>query len=272
MAVIEAIPGVAITVQVAGRPLKEWPDDNEDPRHHAVVRYVEAVSGQEFDIKVQVQDEAVFQENSLTFHVHIDGQRTQSFTSWPGGRKVTIFRGIRDATSMRRYRFSNLQISESVGMVEMSFRLQPAASDDHHLDDEPEQLDGLGEIQVLMYHTRKIDEPRKRQPLPRNYREQSIVSEKMLKGQSVSHCVAYVSIYISNPTRTNQIPDLAQQCRSEHCGWRLMVRKHCFRGAWHILLGKPRLPIFSFAIVHLVRLAHRIHYNILICCQSRSRS
>lgn len=72
MAIIDSVPGVEVSICVDKVPLTEYPDDEQEGGH-TTSRYVEAVSGREFTIKLEVTEAAVFVSDRIAFDVYIDG-------------------------------------------------------------------------------------------------------------------------------------------------------------------------------------------------------
>lgn len=74
MAVLDELPGVEVSIEVDGEPLKEYEDADREQAAETVVRYVEATSEAAFKIKFAVKNEAkTFLGDRLAFRVYIDG-------------------------------------------------------------------------------------------------------------------------------------------------------------------------------------------------------
>jgi hypothetical protein len=89
MAIIRDIPGVKVSIESKGRPLKEYDDDGESDsnwklkgvkssKKRRISKYLECESDAEFNVKLKVTsafdlDEGNGQYDSITFRVLVDG-------------------------------------------------------------------------------------------------------------------------------------------------------------------------------------------------------
>lgn len=66
--------GIEMTVQVDGRNLQEYNDDDEVPQENVVSRYVQAISEAEFAINIKVPSDYRFTSTSLNFRAYAEGK------------------------------------------------------------------------------------------------------------------------------------------------------------------------------------------------------
>lgn len=80
MAVIEALPGVEVTIEVDGQPLHEYIDADSDEAEDSrtVTRYVEAQNDQVFRIACTVTPRFEFAGDLVGFPSRVDGQEFHS--------------------------------------------------------------------------------------------------------------------------------------------------------------------------------------------------
>ncbi len=112
MVVTDDIPGLEVTVTVNDEALKEYHETGLDEGERMTTRYIEAVSGQQFAIKMRVDDSFLFKGNCISFHVYVDGQRAHA----PFIKKITRTHGrisegqnTNHGTKVKRYRFASLE-------------------------------------------------------------------------------------------------------------------------------------------------------------------
>ncbi|KAI1458285.1 hypothetical protein F4805DRAFT_425164 [Annulohypoxylon moriforme] len=83
MAILEEVPGIEVTVVVAGRDATEYddPDASEQPNEAAdcptSTKYIECIDGANFSVKYHLTNDYdwSYQNHSLTFTLHADGTR-----------------------------------------------------------------------------------------------------------------------------------------------------------------------------------------------------
>lgn len=83
MAISPALPGVEVIVQVDGQALHEYDDEHmeeslrHEPKHlraKASSKYIEAITGQEFAIEVELTKDFEAMPHGLVFDLHADGR------------------------------------------------------------------------------------------------------------------------------------------------------------------------------------------------------
>jgi hypothetical protein len=81
MAVLDSLPGLAVSVSVAAKELPEYECRDEKPSgalaNKSVLRYIESISDAEFVINFQVSPPFQFGCAALDFKVCIDGHRVK---------------------------------------------------------------------------------------------------------------------------------------------------------------------------------------------------
>ncbi|KAK3069673.1 hypothetical protein LTR53_011790 [Teratosphaeriaceae sp. CCFEE 6253] len=162
MAIFPDVPGMAVTIDVHGRDVLEYDDDENDTAETATVsKYVEAVSGAEFGIAFRFKpEEYPFGDDSIQYRYYVDGtranKRTHRLKDIRGGHRIVTqgaVRGSHDTRVSQAMLFSELTVGT------LSFPLAPKAHDLANLfsgDDPPDaslinKLSDLGTIRVECY-------------------------------------------------------------------------------------------------------------------------
>ncbi|GAB7364864.1 hypothetical protein MBLNU230_g5656t1 [Neophaeotheca triangularis] len=224
MAVTDALPGVEVTVEVDGQPLKEFTDQELEEEPRTITRYVEAVSGKRFILKVEVNKHAKFHGNNYRVSVEVDGHSAQQrLINKPKKSGTPIMASIEgflvSGTEVKEFMFSGLDL----------------ACDGKVLNKEAEVVKKLGVIGVAIEHrniTGISKFKNKTTPDP-----VGVLSEKALKGEAISHTVEYGG---TKTTKTNG-------CRTkEVCGQPCPAATYLFKyrsnAALRSLLIIPRAP------------------------------
>jgi hypothetical protein len=76
---LEEFPGISVTVCVEGKPLKEYSDDAITDEDGTVIRYIEAVTGKNFEVHLGVEKGTNITRSHIGCHVRVDG----SFVGYP---------------------------------------------------------------------------------------------------------------------------------------------------------------------------------------------
>ncbi|KAK3112409.1 hypothetical protein LTR53_011356 [Teratosphaeriaceae sp. CCFEE 6253] len=185
MVAVDILPGIDVTIRINGQPLSEHEDPDEEQEDRTVTRYVQAVSGQIFDICISARKDFRSAGDALSFHIHTDGSpkavdvplvlntacRTRNYTR--------ISRGcLQGANMVKRYRFAAFETStQGLGSIT------------------PASVKGLGSIII------KIAQIRMTQANTATDGCGSIskigsVPEKALKGQTITHSVGFTSAVV----------------------------------------------------------------------------
>ncbi|KAK4575330.1 hypothetical protein LTR86_001184 [Recurvomyces mirabilis] len=123
MAIHLDFPGLEVTVDVGYSPLLEYRDDDTEESDAHCTNYVEAVSGAEFGVAIQIDSHAYpNSDRHLLVKFFADGRRikTKDFTSQMIGdrsaRKRSVYHGVYERTPdgavTRPLLFSDLQMTE----------------------------------------------------------------------------------------------------------------------------------------------------------------
>lgn len=117
MAILDSLPGVEITVVVDGEDLHEYQDTDMEDEENTVTKYVEAVTGANFAIKIMVPKKFGFEGTCLSFHVLVDGAEAEHPLIQPRhvrrAPKVRSVEGARVSnTHIRKFRFTELETGE----------------------------------------------------------------------------------------------------------------------------------------------------------------
>ncbi len=116
MAISEHLPDVKVEIRVDGKALKEYQDhDFEEESERTSTRYIEAASGQNFSIVIELLPKFHFRGDSVSFEIHTDGK----YTSCSVFRKGTTMHvserkgpNAVDASNKLRYCFNLLETGE----------------------------------------------------------------------------------------------------------------------------------------------------------------
>jgi hypothetical protein len=77
MAVLDALPGVEVSVSASGKELTEYEERKEEDEPLAVktvLRYIESISGSEFMINLKISPPFRFDYPQIGFRVFVDGK------------------------------------------------------------------------------------------------------------------------------------------------------------------------------------------------------
>ncbi|KAL1302742.1 hypothetical protein AAFC00_003094 [Neodothiora populina] len=200
MAIIPGVPGLEVSIVVDGKPLHEYVDEYEEEEEHVgditkkVTRYVECQSGKAFGVQVKFRPgfKSVAEREVATAAVSIDGLPIDHlhYDRRFRNRRKDIFNHIF---------YGPAHIESGQG------RYKPMLFTDLGLDGENMQVERalpikhLGTISVKIQRGMKV--ARNANTLERSGLHRPSVSEKALKGSSVSH---YVNLgeaqHVSEPT------------------------------------------------------------------------
>ncbi|KAG9550739.1 hypothetical protein KCU71_g14049, partial [Aureobasidium melanogenum] len=90
MAVLDGLPGVEVTVIVDGEDLHEYWDADMEDEEDTVTKYIEAVDGAHFAVKIKVTEDATFKGDTLAFKIKVDGSMIRQPLIEPmKGRRLT---------------------------------------------------------------------------------------------------------------------------------------------------------------------------------------
>jgi hypothetical protein len=118
MAVLDAYPSIKVQIEVNGAPLQEYGDDEEDSTPGTVVKYIEAITGAEFEIVCEITPR--WPVCDILFKFFVDQHYTNgSFVmknQYHGSVARHIERGVRlrkgGQELIQKYQFAALSIGE----------------------------------------------------------------------------------------------------------------------------------------------------------------
>lgn len=116
MAIIDDLPGVKIEVTVEGVAREEHTDPDVAEDERTITRYIEAATGQEFVVNIELLPDFEFKGTCVAFEVSIDGRQVDSPTLTKSSTFRTISsKGVELAGGMiRKYRFADLETGEFI--------------------------------------------------------------------------------------------------------------------------------------------------------------
>ncbi|KAI0476945.1 hypothetical protein F4859DRAFT_68656 [Xylaria cf. heliscus] len=194
MAILKNIPGLEVTVQVAGTELVEYDADEEETKSLAesttcptATKYIQCIDEAEFAIKIVASRRYAwrYKKHSLYFGVHIDGNYAASRVISSPGDTMAINNKIAFCPQSRRWKNYNLKFS-AISTTDDS-RKEIVAQD-------REIVKNLGQIKVVV--ERRVKCGRKRGGAIRrtNPTQKFELAEKAMKGKAISHGTAFLSV------------------------------------------------------------------------------
>ncbi|OBT76398.1 hypothetical protein VF21_03624 [Pseudogymnoascus sp. 05NY08] len=194
MAILEAVPGVDVSILINGQLIEEHIDADEEVEGplapKTVVRYIEAISDAEFAVKASVLP--AFRENKqavddLVFHVKVDGKWAAGIiwqsavgnihSPWNSNIEGFYCDDATGRSTVNPFKFSDVEIVE--------------VADKAKIDQDVKDAAALGQItvEVLRAKSGPITNSGYRAKLP----EQALseISEKAIKGRALSHGTAF---------------------------------------------------------------------------------
>ncbi|GAB7364863.1 hypothetical protein MBLNU230_g5655t1 [Neophaeotheca triangularis] len=243
MAIIDAAPGIEVTVEIDGLHLEEYRDDDltEDPL--TANRYIQAHSRKTFLVRVNVYPGALMYGNCIQAELTVDGNRVGKVNLHEDCTR--IFTGVRISDSHRKlFVFSELDFTE----------------EDETAHQQDRVVTRLGQISVKLYHRNLTyhDPPNRAgnpngglrdgngmKQAPRLDMPEPVgpVTEKDVKGQALSHSIGFGDKVVDygQPPRGNRIRKIeAIACRPNLAG--NFVFKYRSKASLQALLIIPRTP------------------------------
>ncbi|KAK5711520.1 hypothetical protein LTR17_018348 [Elasticomyces elasticus] len=168
MVAIDLLPNFDISIKVDGQPFKEYENHDEAEQARNVTSYIEAVSGRLFEIHMVAQNNFRCQGDCLSFTIHVDGSPT------------SLHNLILKKSALENGKYTRIS--------------QGVPQGDHKVKREAGNTADLGSIVIRVTHTVVVgpiashDVPITTLPGAGN------LTEKMLKGRSVSHSVGYMLV------------------------------------------------------------------------------
>lgn len=120
MAISQDVPGLKVEIRVNKEPLKEYDDDPDEPHEpRSVTKYVEAVSGAEFEIVIKLTC-SLSLEHDCKAIISIDGKRARHPIFYKEKYPIVEshhFKGVTSSQSGKWFR-ENFCFSElNIGMI-----------------------------------------------------------------------------------------------------------------------------------------------------------
>lgn len=196
MAISDNVPGVKVTVAVDGTDLTEYRDEDLEEEEGTTTRFIEAKTGQTFEVRITVDRGFHFAGDTLACYVSLDGQwvhtpligqdscRFQSHCRTSSG-------ALTGDGMLRKYQFAELEGKSSICLYEAFSHADPGplVNDGCMTTEDAKQFKELGTIKVRVAHRRKTA------MIGRNgeaqFADTLSVPEKALKGQAMSHRAQY---------------------------------------------------------------------------------
>lgn len=192
MAILPGLNGIDISITVDNEALNEYEDRDDPEAEGSITRYIEAVNGQTFAIRIRVNVTAQFQGSGLSFQIYIDNAPGHGSVDNPliARDEVVLLGEVLETSEgvhvrgrrVQRYRFSDVTTTSTQNI--------PAST--------LPSLLHLGRIRVEVHHidydecigdAAKVAAPQAIEPVP----------ESALKGRDVSHSVGYVAEHACQP-------------------------------------------------------------------------
>ncbi|KAI9688424.1 MAG: hypothetical protein M1822_001373 [Bathelium mastoideum] len=186
MAILPGLSGLKVTIQVGNRDACEYTDEESEGKNSSppyVSKFIEAISGACFAVKLHLTSDFPYQSNDLKFGIYIDGEHLMQLTrnekqdqGLVQYSKICIVEGQYqnqpEGRVFRHFVFSKLIVDED-------------AADTYQ---QPCDVAGLGEIVVKIWRvnvTESIMQHRSEQKPCK--KASGPISEKALKGRALSH-------------------------------------------------------------------------------------
>ena len=202
-------------VLVNGSPLREYDDDEASVAPKSITKYVEAVSGAAFHVRIS-WDGGYPPQHGLCIRTRLDGKfvRSMTFRAWEmQTKKEYIMRGkLYTGNREKEFKFSPLTIGKQPNLLE-SITCQ---ADVHPVEDDSptvapdlkRAVSAAGQISVECFAAENVrprppqfqktkEAPRTQAPAqPQPQRQPQLsefrtIPEKAVKGSSLSHCARY---------------------------------------------------------------------------------
>ena len=134
MAILDRVPGLVVTIGVAGQDIIEYHDaDEQEPQPLTHYAYVQAQSGAKFGIATKFDASAFpYANDTIYFRLYLDGTFICNWERTPtslrsGMRRLMDHVGMElgDRTVLREFSFAELNIGIIPSRTSRSFALDP---------------------------------------------------------------------------------------------------------------------------------------------------
>ncbi|KAK5710576.1 hypothetical protein LTR15_012905 [Elasticomyces elasticus] len=186
MVTTDLLPGIAFSVTVNGQALEEYEDHDQEPEDRKVIRYVEACSGQTFEIRTTAQKGFKTSGGCLAMDIYIDG------SDEPVDRP--LIRNVRSKSD--KYTHVSLGCQKSMNEARLyCFAPLKTAEDGPTFMGDPTKVKDLGSIVIKLQlrHALQTLQPSDEDVASRFEKKAQGVgalSEKSVKGHAFSHTVS----------------------------------------------------------------------------------
>lgn len=114
---LDDAPGLRVTVEVHGRTLPEYNDEDEDIQNGIQrTKYIEATTGVEFGVNTHKDRTYLYPKDDLEVQVHLDGKFACSRVLYNGYVGSSLVAGIKSSScgqwSLERFTFADLRPSK----------------------------------------------------------------------------------------------------------------------------------------------------------------
>ncbi|KAI0443827.1 hypothetical protein F4803DRAFT_549752 [Xylaria telfairii] len=191
MAILNDVPGIQVTVQVAGIDLVEYDAGEEERKSRvgsttcpAAVNFIECIDEAEFAIKIAAGREYAwsYKKHSLRFVVYIDGNRITSRIVSRTGDPETINQKVAFCSQSRRWKTYSLKFS-AISTIDDSQKERVAR--------DREIAKRLGHIRVVVERCVKGRQGSKAVDRSANPIQKFELARKSLKGKAISHGTSF---------------------------------------------------------------------------------
>ncbi|KAI1738370.1 hypothetical protein F4680DRAFT_188973 [Xylaria scruposa] len=193
MAILDDVPGVEVTVRVAGKEAVEY-DPDEEERHSLVesatspttTKYIESIDGAHFSIKIAASHRYAwgYKDHSLAFAVYIDGNPILSrLISNPGDMIIRDQNAFcSESQQWKRYKlgFSAVSTTDDCRKERVAQDCKVARR--------------LGRIRVVVKRCIKLGLKPKTTRRVANHTQKFELAEKSMKGRAISHGTTFSSM------------------------------------------------------------------------------
>ncbi|MDI1487201.1 MAG: hypothetical protein OHK93_006470 [Ramalina farinacea] len=194
--------GIHVTVQVAGVDLKEYEDEDEGSYNPGKVsRYVEAVSGAAFAVRIRVPKNYRMNSNALSFYISADGMKghhplmdraNPNFAGQQGW--VSLTTGVKSFVhgrwEEREWHFSDIHLSR--------LGEEPTLGNSQHAT--PAEITTLGSITVNVHRLNVLGQKLAVETAVKTNPDKALeLTEKKLKGATLTHSTTMGQAKILGP-------------------------------------------------------------------------
>ncbi|KAG9591014.1 hypothetical protein KCU77_g6519, partial [Aureobasidium melanogenum] len=177
MAILDALPGVEVTVVVNDEDLHEYQESDTANREDTVTKYIEAVDGANFAVKIKVTKDFVFKGDLLCAPVRIDG----TLACYAAIAPADVQDGTYD------YNVDSMRIDDE-SKRRLKFEvLETVSEDDPGVSENKERVQNLGRIEICFDHENKLGLGEKSNNYQKPVVDEGVISEKDVKEKAITH-------------------------------------------------------------------------------------